>query len=216
MTKNQMTNQTKETRFIDFNNIEARDEAEDGKMVLEGYAAVFDSETHIGDEDWGFDEVIARNAFDGANMKDVPLKYNHNDAVPILARTRNKSLTLSVDDRGLKMRAELLDTQDGIDMYKRVKAGLIDKMSFAFSVVDEEWNDEVKKRTILKFGRIFDVSVVDTPAYDDTSVFARSKDLVEARRAEADAQRKVAEEKKAGQPINYQARALALAYKKEK
>lgn len=216
MTKKEMV---KETRYLSDFTIEKREEAEDGKMILEGYAAVYDSPTRIGGDDWGFEERIEKGAFEEADLRDVPLKYNHTDAVPILARTRNKSLVLTPDEKGLKIRAELLDTQDGIDMYKRVKAGLIDKMSFAFSVADDDVqydDDGFMHRSIRKFGRIFDVSVVDTPAYDETSVFARSKELAEARRAEADAQRKVAEEKKAGQPINYQARALALAYKKEK
>lgn len=171
----------KETRLINVSDlkIETRsdEEAESDKMIIEGYAAVFDKQTLIGSESWGFYEIIDKKAFDGANMKDVPLKYNHSDEVPILARTRNKSLTLSVDDKGLFMHAELLDTQDSKDMYKRIKAGLIDKMSFAFTVDSEEISDEegkIPSRKILKFDRIFDVSVVDMPAYDDTSVYARS------------------------------------------
>lgn len=170
----------KETRLINISDLtieqRADDENESGKMIIEGYAAVFDKRALIGSEDYGFYEIIDRKAFDGANMKDVPLKYNHSDEVPILARTRNKSLTLSVDDKGLFMRAELLDTQDSKDMYKRVKAGLIDKMSFAFTVLKQEIIGEgaTPTRKILKFDRIFDVSVVDMPAYDDTSVYARS------------------------------------------
>lgn len=164
-------------------NIEMRDgeNEQSGKMIIEGYAAVFDSETLIGDESWGFYERIDKRAFDGANMKDVPLKYNHSDAVPILARTRNKSLELTVDEKGLFIHAELLDTQDGRDMYTRIKAGLIDKMSFAFTVKDEEVErGETPRRKITKFDRIFDVSVVDTPAYEDTSIFARSLSLADA------------------------------------
>ena len=166
-------------------NIELREDEnnENGKMIIEGYAAVFESETLIGDETWGFYERIEKGAFDGANMKDVPLKYNHSDSVPILARTRNKSLELKVDDKGLFIHAELLDTQDSVDMYKRIKAGLIDKMSFAFTVAkdSEEWTkDEPLHRSIKKFDRIFDVSVVDTPAYEDTSIYARSLELADA------------------------------------
>lgn len=168
------------------------DDADSDKMIIEGYAAVFDSETLIGSEDWGFYESIDKRAFEGANMKDVPLKYNHSDAVPILARTRNKSLELSVDDKGLFIRAELLDTQDSVDMYKRIKAGLIDKMSFAFTVKDEDVRyvkDENPHRKILKFDRIFDVSVVDTPAYDDTSIYARSLEHAEAWKRQAEAEK---------------------------
>jgi len=177
----------KEIRLANISNfsIEHRtgNEDEDGKMIIEGYAAVFEDETLIGDEEWGFFERIAKGAFDGANMKDVPLKYNHSDSVPILARTRNKSLELKVDDKGLFIHAELLDTQDNIDMYKRIKAGLIDKMSFAFTVKaeGEDWEKgKTPKRTIKKFDRIFDVSVVDIPAYENTSIYARSLELADA------------------------------------
>lgn len=177
----------KEIRFNNINNLtiekRADENGENEKMIIEGYAAVYDSETTIGDaEAWGFKEVIERGAFNGANLKDVPLKYNHDDAVPILARTRNKSLTLTADDKGLFIHAELLDTTDGIDMYKRIQAKLIDKMSFAFTVADEEIDTtgKIPKRTIKKFDKIFDVSVVDTPAYEDTSVYARSREIAEA------------------------------------
>ena len=166
----------------DFNIELRKDENESGKMIIEGYAAVFDEETLIGDESWGFYERIDKKAFDDANMKDVPLKYNHSDNVPILARTRNKSLELKVDDKGLFIHAELLDTQDNIDMYKRIKAGLIDKMSFAFTVKKdaEEWEKgDIPKRTIKQVDRLFDVSVVDVPAYDGTSIYARSLEMCE-------------------------------------
>lgn len=163
-------------------NIEFREAEESEKMIIEGYAAVFDEETLIGGEEYGFYERIAKGAFDEADMKDVPLKYNHSDNVPILARTRNKSLELKVDDKGLFIHAELLDTQDNKDMYKRIKAGLIDKMSFTFTVkanTDEWERGETSKRTITKFDRLFDVSVVDVPAYDGTSIYARSLELCE-------------------------------------
>lgn len=159
--------------------IEARAENE-GEMVIEGYAVVFGQRTLIGDEKYGFYEIIDRDAFKGADLSDVPLKYNHTDAVPILARTRNGSLTLNADEKGLFMRGTLLDTQDARDMYKRVESKLIDKMSFAFTVDSEEWDDStlpVPTRTIKRFKRIWDVSVVDIPAYDGTSVYARSLEL---------------------------------------
>ena len=177
----------KEIRFNNIDNLKiemrAGEDGENEKMIIEGYAAVYDSETEIAPGDpWGFKEVIERGAFNGANLKDVPLKYNHDDAVPILARTRNKSLQLTADDKGLFIHAELLDTTDGVDMYKRIKAKLIDKMSFAFTVADEEIDTtgNIPKRTIKKFDKIFDVSVVDTPAYEDTSVYARSREIAEA------------------------------------
>lgn len=161
--------------------IELRDDDAE-KMVLEGYAIVFDEETLIGDEKNGFIESISRSALNETNLKDVPMKYNHNDSFLIIARTRNKSLTLTVDEKGLKVRAELLDTESNKDIYKMVKAGLLDKMSFAFTVSGQkiDRSGEIPKRTITGIDRLFDVSIVDLPAYEQTSIAAsRSLALVE-------------------------------------
>lgn len=166
----------KETRF---STLESRSDEENNKMIVEGYAIVFDEETLIGDEERGFIEVIDKNALASTNMKDVPFKYNHNDSTLILARTRNGSLSLSVDEKGLKIRAELIDTTSNVDIFKCVKAGLLDKMSFAFTVKSQSWDRSGKlpKRTITAIDRLFDVSVVDLPAYDQTSIQASSRSL---------------------------------------
>ena len=180
-----MARSDKEVRLANISDLQIERREDEGKLIIEGYAAVYDSEALIGDKSWGFYERIEKGAFEKANMKDVPLKYNHSDDVPILARTRNKSLVLTPDEKGLHVHAELLDTTDGVDMYKRIKAGLIDKMSFAFTVAKggDEYKSESGKiphRTIKQFERIYDVSVVDTPAYEDTSIYARSRELVDA------------------------------------
>ena len=161
--------------------VEFREE-DDSKMVLEGYALVFNEETLIGDEENGFIECIDRNALKNANMTDVPMKYNHNDSHLIIARTRNKSLQLTVDDKGLKVRAELIDTESNKDIYKMVRAGLLDKMSFAFTVSSQkiDRSGDIPKRTITGIDRLYDVSVVDLPAYDQTSIaVGRSLALVD-------------------------------------
>lgn len=166
----------KELRSVEF-----RASEEEGKMILEGYPVVFNKETLIGEPEWGWYEVIDKKALDNADLSDVPLKYNHGDAKGILARTRNGSLKLTIDEKGLKMRAELIDTTDNIDIYKCVKSGLLDKMSFAFNVLEddvEQKHGEIPRRTITKIGRLFDVAVVDLPAYDQTSIYARSKEIV--------------------------------------
>ena len=157
-------------------------EEDEQKMVLEGYAIVFDQETLIGDKEKGFIESIDRNALKNANMKDVPMKYNHDDSFLIIARTRNNSLRLTVDDIGLKVRAELIDTDSNKDIYKMVKAGLLDKMSFAFTVCSQkiDRSGDIPKRTITGIDRLYDVSIVDLPAYDQTSiVVGRSLALVD-------------------------------------
>jgi HK97 family phage prohead protease len=179
----------KEVRLADVKFEEA-----EGKMTLEGYAIIFNQETLIGNEEHGFMESIDHRALQNAQMKDVPMKYNHMDSFLIIARTKNKSLTLSVDNIGLKVQAELVDTQSNQDIYKMVRSGLLDKMSFAFTVEEQSWNKEGKipKRTITKIGRLYDVSVVDTPAYDSTSIYARSLESmdVELKAMELEEQKK--------------------------
>jgi len=166
----------KEVRFSTIDG-KSTDEAE--KMIIEGYAIVFNQETLIGDREHGFTEVIDKRSIDGADLEDVPLKYNHTDNRLILARTRNGSLTFQIDDHGLKIRAELIDTQSNRDVYKSIVAGLLDKMSFAFTVKSQSWDrsGDVPKRTITQIDRLYDVSVVDLPAYEGTSIDALTRSL---------------------------------------
>ena len=102
------------------------------------------------------------------------MKYNHEDNFLLLARTRNKSLELTVDKKGLKIKAHLIDTTSNRDIYKSVQAGLLDKMSFCFTVAEDEWDYEENTRRIIRIDKLYDVSVVDVPFYDTTEVFARS------------------------------------------
>lgn len=166
----------KEIRLLE---IKAVDENE---MLIEGYAIKFNEETLIGSEEHGFREVIDKDALKSSNMKDVPLKYNHQDNYLVLARTRNKSLVLEVDDIGLKIKAQLIDTQSNRDIYKMVQGGLLDKMSFAFTVKSQSWDrtGKVPLRIIKEIERLYDVSIVDVPAYEGTSVYARSLELLDS------------------------------------
>lgn len=156
----------KEIRLYDMKSSEEENQEE---MIVEGYAVKFESPaTH------GFTEVIDSHAFDNCDMSDCCLKYNHSDTNYILARTRNNSLQLEVDDIGLKIRANLIDTTTNRDIFKMVKAQLLDKMSFAFTVVDEDWDYETDTRRIKAIDKLYDVAIVDVPWYDTTEVYARS------------------------------------------
>lgn len=163
-----MENANKEYRLAEVRTTESSDENE---MIIEGYAVVFNQITDLG---W-CKEIIDRNAFNGADMKDCVLKYNHEDSVFILARTRNKSLELMIDDHGLKVRAKLIDTTNNRDIYKMIKEGLLDKMSFGFTVAERSWDYETDTRTILRISKLYDVSVVDFPAYEQTEIYTRNK-----------------------------------------
>lgn len=154
----------KEIRKID---IQFRTEqTEEGKMEIKGYAAVFNSP-----ETYSYTEVIDSKAFDEADMKDVVLRYNHNDSFMVLARTRNGSLNLNTDEKGLFMKATLQDNiTEHKNVYNAIDSGLIDKQSFAFTVEEDSYDYDTDTRTITKIGKVFDVSVVDQPFYNSTDV----------------------------------------------
>ena len=148
---------------------------ENGDMILEGYAAVFDSPTVLYEIDGiQYKEILDREAFSGAEMKDCCMKYNHADNALLLARTRGGSLKLSIDNIGLKFKAKLFNTTFARDIYTLVKEGGLDKCSFAFTVNEDDYDRKTRTRTIKQIKELYDVSVVDVPAYDDTSVVARS------------------------------------------
>ena len=167
------------------------------KMKIEGYAAVFNSP-----ETYAYTEVISDRAFDDADMSDVVLRYNHNDSFMVLARTRNKSLNLNVDEKGLLMDATLQeDITDHKNIYNAIKSGLIDKQSFAFSVAEDEYDYDTDTRTITKIGKLYDVSVVDQPFYNSTDVnIARNENdefLEKREKLRKEHEEKLEEEKKA-------------------
>lgn len=169
-----------ERRLIE---IRAVDNTED-RMLVEGYAITYDKPATHQYGKRKFTETIKHGALDYTDMKDVPMRYNHNDNVMIMARTRNKSLRLIKDDVGLKIEADLLDTQSNRDLYKGIQEGLIDKMSFAFTVADggDSWTfgENETTRDVTNIARLYDVSVVDTPFYDSTSIYARSLELLDS------------------------------------
>ena len=159
---------------------------DDEKMVLEGYAVVFDSPATYDGET----EVIDKKAFDNCDMSDVVLRYNHYDDMFILARTRNKSLELTIDDKGLFFRAELIPTTANRDAYLMVKSGLVDKCSFAFADWKYNYDTKTKTTTIKEIGKLFDVSIVDFPYYAETSVEARGLEATHHIRDEIKANQK--------------------------
>lgn len=174
----------KEIQFRDFRltNIETR-QNDEGKeeLIVEGTPATFDQETVLyKGKYYEAREVIDSGAFEGCDMSDVIFNYNHCGRV--YARTRNGSLSVWIEKDGLHMRAILMSEDEGHkELYRDIKSGLIDKMSFAFHVEESEWrfvedgdDYEIDIRTITKIDKLYDVSAVDIPAYDTTSISARS------------------------------------------
>ena len=143
-------------------------EAEGEEMVLEGYAAVFNSETDLGH----FREVIKPGAFDDVMTNDVRALINH-DPNLVLGRTTNGTLTLEQDERGLKYRVKLGGQQYAKDFYESVKRGDISQSSFAFTIDKQSWNEERTVRSVDKVRQLLDVSPVTYPAYAAATVQAR-------------------------------------------
>ena len=140
---------------------------------VKGTAVVFDTPTVLfvcdGIE---YKEIIDRHAFDGCDLSDVIFNYNHGGKV--VARLRNKTLALAITERGLEVEADLSGTQAGRELYEEIDGGYIDKMSFSFSVREAKYDSVTHTRTITKVKKLYDVSAVDIPAYEETSISARS------------------------------------------
>ena len=160
--------------------------AEPEGMTVEGYAAVFERpEVMYEVDDIAYSEVIDRGAFTDAQMADVVMNYNHSGK-PV-ARTKNGTLQLILDDNGLKVRADLSSSVESRNLYEEIKSGLIDKMSFAFTVKGEQYDKATRTRRITGVKRLYDVAAVDIPAYDSTTLMARSYFEAEAERERAEA-----------------------------
>lgn len=173
------------TRMVDAK-YETRDE--NGSGIITGRPVVFNSRT-----DLGFcDEVIAPEALNKTDLRDVRLCLNH-DTSYVYARSRqnngNSTMTVNTDAMGMTFDASLdiENSPKARDYYAAVKRGDIDKMSFMFSVDAVEWENlesDHPTRRITSIGRIFEISAVTFPAYEATSIEARSEETLESIREE--------------------------------
>ena len=150
----------------------------DEEYIVEGYATTFEQEYLLASySDLDVFECVSRNAFQDCDMTDVIMQYDHSGRV--FARTRNNTLTLTVDGVGLKVRADLSGTEEGRKLYEDIKGGYIDRMSFGFVVSSSErteFDSEDKRKIVRKitgFSKLYDVSAVSMPANDYTSISAR-------------------------------------------
>lgn len=155
---------------------ETRDENGVELHEISGYAAMFNKETKIGS--W-MREVVLPGAFDDVMADDVRCLFNHNPDL-ILARSNNRAgtLKLEVDTVGLKYTYTTPNRQYALDLQDAIIAGDVSQSSFAFTVKEQAWeyieDEGPDLRKIIKFARLFDVSPVTYPAYNDTTVAKRS------------------------------------------
>ncbi|WP_339000225.1 HK97 family phage prohead protease [Lactococcus garvieae] len=167
----------KEKRVFNLTQLNTRSEDEKQATSIEGYAAVFNSQTRIGEF---FDEIIEPGAFARSLSEngDVRALFNHNwDNV--LGRTKSGTLVLKEDDKGLNFKVDLPNTSVARDLAESMARGDINQCSFGFFVTEEAWDYSVEPalRTIKEV-ELFEISVVSIPAYDDTEAsLVRDKDL---------------------------------------
>ena len=160
-------------RALSDNNI-----AEDDKRLVSGYASTFDEPYLLFEWDgFKYFEVVDRGAFDNTDMSDVIMQYDHRGRV--FARTRNNTLEVGPDDKGLFIKADLGGTEIGRELYDEISGGYTDRMSFGFTVNGEyeekEKTDEgvrIYTRHITSVEKLYDVSAVSLPANDGTSIEA--------------------------------------------
>lgn len=150
-------------------------------MYVAGYPVVTNKETVLYSID-GIDykEIIHPRALDKTDISDLSLLYNHSHDYMLVASVRNGTLKLFKDYRGLKMIAKVADTTAGRDFYYGIKTGLINKMSFAFTADENEYDRDEHLRTIKSINKLYDVSAVDIPAYPQTSIWVASNDEIRA------------------------------------
>lgn len=145
----------------------------DTEYYVEGLATTFDQPYEL----WEWDgikyfEQVDRHALDEADMTDVIMQYDHHGKV--FARQSNNTLGIEPTDKGLFIYADLSKSKGAKELYEEIEAGLITRMSWAFTVLEESYNKDTRTRTILKVKKVYDVSAVSIPANDDTNISARS------------------------------------------
>lgn len=177
------------------------EEPQEGSFLVRGYATTY-NEPYVlySDDKQIIREQVSPNAFDDSNMDDVIMQYDHEGRV--FARMSNNTLKLTSDEHGLLIEADLSGTTIGRQLYEEIKGGYTSKMSFGFTVDEddveesEEEGRRVYLRTITRIGKLYDVSAVSLPANDGTEISARAYCDGVIAKAEAERLLKAEEERK--------------------
>lgn len=167
-------------------------EVQEQKMMVEGYASVFNHPyTLYEDNEFVIQEQVDAKAFDETDMSDVIFQYNHEGRV--FARTKNNTLSVIPDEKGLAILADLGGTDIGQQLYQEIRGGYTTQMSYGYTVDGSKWEDSelddgriLSLRTITRVKKVYDVSAVSIPANDATSISVRdlSDGVIEKIKAE--------------------------------
>ena len=179
-----MDRKMRQTRLAAHNFITREDET--GDKYISGYFSVFNSNYEM----WqGATESIAPGAFDGALDDDIRCLINH-DTTLVLGRTKPGTLVLRADEKGLWGEVKINEKdQDALNAYERVKRGDVDQCSFGFDILSEERTEDPITGDVhwtIKSVKLYEVSVVTFPAYEDTGVTARKKEYEEIKRRKSE------------------------------
>lgn len=174
-----MSRETRQTRSLK-TELKTRAEGEGGDLIIEGHFAVFSRETEL----WpGAFEEIAPGAFDNSFSNDIRALINHETRL-VLGRNKSGTLELRADNYGLWGRIKINPNDtDAMNLYERVKRGDVDQCSFGFNIVreDTEWREDGSVKWTIREVDLHEVSVVTFPAYEDTGVAARQKQVEQHR-----------------------------------
>lgn len=166
--------------------VEERKENGEPSYLVRGYASTFEPYVLFEEEGIQYKEQIDPHAFDECDMSDVVFRIDHEGAV--YARSSAGTLTISVDEHGLKDEADLSKTENSRRLFEDIAAGNYPKQSFAFTVREDSYDKDTHTRTIKKIKKLFDVSPVSFPANPTTELDVATRDyfngVIEAERAE--------------------------------
>lgn len=161
-------------------------EGEEKRYIVEGYASTFEPYKLLTIDGVDYFERIEPTAFDGADMSDVVFLRDHQGRV--LARTKNGSVQLEVDNIGLRTRTDLGRTAAAREMFEDIEARNYSQMSFSFTVADEDYDKDTRTRVIKSFRKLYDISAVAFPANPGTDIGVSMRDyfngVIEAEKAE--------------------------------
>ena len=172
-------------------------EDQEERKIVRGYASTFNEPYTLRETDeMIYNEVVDARAFDNTDMSDVIMQYDHEGRV--FARMSNNTLTVTPDEKGLLIEADLGGTELGRQLYEEIKGGYTNKMSFGFTIDDKRVDREelpdgrpLFTRTITSVRKLYDVSAVSIPANDATSISVRNLtdgviEQIQAERLEAE------------------------------
>ena len=173
-------NNRKSLQARDIGQLDNNQESTD-KKIISGYFIVFDTETELYP---GVREEVSPDALVGVDLSDVKALIDH-DTAKVLGRTKANTLSLSVDSKGLYGEIIVNESdQEAMNLYSRVQRGDVDQCSFGFEILNEEMiqNSDGTVKFIIKSINLYEVSVVTFPAYQETAVEARSKQIEDAQK----------------------------------